>query len=124
MARQRADFENVTSYSDSPELRELTDVDDHLRRNQTKVHRRQQTLAAGQQLRLPMHGKHFQRAVNAGWACVSESRGFHERDPPRPGLIVFQGLNGAGHQRSSLLVNYTGLKAGASETKLCGNPLA
>ena len=83
MARKRADAEGSIPDRHPAQFREIADVDHDLGRNQAKIHRRQKALSPRQQpCLLPVHGKHFQRTLDAGCACISESRSFHGRDLP------------------------------------------
>jgi hypothetical protein len=103
MTGQRADTDNIIRDGDPTQLIEATDIDKQLWRDQPEIHRRHQALATREQLRpLPMSRKQFQRFVNAGCTYVSESRGFHGRNLPRPDLDFF-GLEGGGGQRSSFV---------------------
>ena len=78
MGRQSAEHDPVALATDEPEIREPSDVDDHLRLCEAELHRRQQAVAAGQELRvIAVPGEQSQRFVERRGPDVVERGGNH-----------------------------------------------
>ena len=77
-----ADFDRVVLLADPGQARNASDVDQRLRLAQTKLHERDQTVTAGDELPLAIgRAKLRERVVQRRGPAVLECRRYHDRPP-------------------------------------------
>lgn len=91
VSRHRADREPVTVGRDTLHRLDIADVDQDVGTRQSSLHRRQQTVAAGEQFRRPrfrVFVEQIERVVDAVSVVVVELVGIHQFSPPSSSIAL------------------------------------